>query len=193
MTLCGFCHAPEHAYDVLAEDDSISRDGLCWEAIARLTMATTPYPDEVNGVRTTTTHYAWDEDLHRWEAVRVWGSCTSCGNQTWRRAGSESAHLCAACTARERATFLQLAFHFGRRAAAQNEIEAFESLLPDPKGIPIYGRLRFSDYEVHDTRDFAHLPGPRTFAPRPVPSPEGLIVTRPHRGPRLKRRREEHV
>lgn len=191
--MCGFCHAPEHAYDLLAEDDSFSRDGLCWEALERLAMATKSYPDEVKGVRTTTTHYAWDEDLHQWEAIREWGSCTSCGNQTWRRAGTDLAHLCAACTRREGATFVQLAFHFSPRPATPDEIDAIESLLPDRKGLSIYGRLRFIDYEVHDTRDFEHLPGPRTFAPRPVPSPEGFIVVRTHRGPRLIRRREERV
>lgn len=191
--MCGFCHAPEHAYDVLAEDDSLSRDALCWEALERLAMATTPYPDEINGVRTTSTHYAWDEDHHQWEAIREWGSCTSCGNLTWRRAGSETAHLCAACATRERATFVQLAFHLGRRVASQDEIDAFESLLPDRRALPIYGRLRFSDYEVHDTRDFEHLPGPRTYEPRPVPSTQGFIVTRPHRGRRLKRRRAEEL
>lgn len=47
--------------------------------------------------------------------------------------------------------------------------QAIASELPDRRGVRARDWLRFSDYEVRDTRHFADQPGPRVYHPRPVP------------------------
>lgn len=151
--MCGFCHAPEHAYDTLLENPEISRDGLCPEAQERLCMAATPYP--------TTAHidYLWDEATHEWRAYRQWGACERCPNRTWRYPHEANAlMICAACAKDEA----------WRRDARRTWP------YPPPTGQPLprqgkapKGWLTFSDYEVRDTRDFENIPGARYGKPRP--------------------------
>lgn len=166
--MCGFCHAPEHAYAVLLEDASLSRNGLCHEAQERLLMAATPYPDEVRGQRTTRTHYEWDEQARAWEAVREWGTCTECGEITWRAPQRVVPHMCASCTERARVLHAQLCMLVHGRPLTEDEREALDSLLPCRSGLRVRGRLRFSDYPVNNTRCLESVMGPRSHQRRPT-------------------------
>lgn len=165
--MCGFCHAPEHAYDTLAEHPEINRDELCDEARERLLMASTPYPDEKDGMRTTGLESEWDEDAHAWEAIRDWRSCTQCGGRTWQKPDETMPFTCKACGERELALFLQVRLLLHGSPATAEERAEFEEHLPDRKGVLYVDRLRFSDYEVRNTRDFDYEPGPRSWQPRP--------------------------
>lgn len=85
--MCGFCHAPEHAYDVLADHPTISRDQLCRYARERPLMATTPKP---NFPRTTV---YWDDEAHDWRPYRIYGRCDECGKPTWKYAHETNAAM----------------------------------------------------------------------------------------------------
>lgn len=160
--MCGFCHAPEHAYDQLNEHPQISRRGLCDEAHERLLMAATPQPEREPGVK-----HVWDEHAHAWIAWRIHGACLWCDARTWKYAPEADALLlCRACTAVhiERQAALRLLLKGVRLPAT--ECEARERELPRQTAS---GRdwIVFSDYEVRNTRDYERLPGPRAYARRP--------------------------
>lgn len=167
--MCGFCHAPEHAYEVLLDDTLLNRDGLCPEAQERLLMAAATLPDHSFEDAGVGRQYEWDEARHAWTPIRLWGHCTVCGGRTWKRPDDERPHCCSRCSKQARLVAYTLAHELGLVSPAV--AEALASELPDRRGVQSRGWLRFSDYEVRDTRDFAGQPGPRTYQPRPVPRP----------------------
>jgi hypothetical protein len=167
--VCGFCHAPEHAYDVLLEDTSLGRDGLCSEARERLLMAATPLPEPGFDESGVGLQYDWNEDLHAWETIRRWGSCTICGRRTWKLPDDPRPQCCAPCAKQARLIAYVLCHELGLVTALTAYTVTSE--LPERRGAQPRGRLRVSDYEVHDTRDFEGQLGPRTFGRRPVPIP----------------------
>lgn len=163
--MCGFCHAPDHAYDQLNEHPEISRQGLCDEAHERLLMAATPQPERETGVK-----LVWDEHAHAWIAWRIHGACLWCDARTWKYATEADAILlCRACAE----------VHLERQAALHLLLQGVP--LP-PTGSEARERERprqapsrrdwlvFSDYEVRNTRDYESLPGPRAYARRPHPT-----------------------
>lgn len=160
--MCGFCHAPEHAYDQLNEHPDISRQGLCDEARERLLMAATPQPEREPGVK-----QVWDEHAHAWIAWRIHGACLWCDARTWKYGPETDALLlCRACTAVhiERQAALHLLLKGVRLPAT--ECEARERELPRQTASR-RDWIVFSDYEVRNTRDYECLPGPRAYARRP--------------------------
>lgn len=161
VAMCGFCHAPEHAYDELNDHPEINLDGLCTDAHERLLMARTPLPSTNPDVV-----YHWGEVTHGWVSHTVYGPCTRCGERTWKHAAEWwRAHLCLEC-----------GNHHVHRAAIEHE-RAHGT--PAPKDVldaawreiprkpqPHWNPLSFSDYEVRRTRDFEHDPGPRYWTRR---------------------------
>lgn len=167
--MCGFCHAPEHAYEVLLEDASLSRDGLCPEAQERLRMAATPLPGRSFDDAGAGLQYEWDEERHAWTPLRDWGHCTVCVGRTWKRPDDPRPHCCSSCSKKARLVAYALAHELG--LVPPDVAETIAAELPDRRGIRARGWLRFSDYEVRDTRDFEGQPGPRTYQQRPIPRP----------------------
>lgn len=161
--LCGFCHAPRHAYEMLLEHTEISCDGLCPEAQERLLMAAAPEPPDVIGVK-----YAWNEQRHKYVKWREFGACTSCGALTWRFGNESCEHECKAC---QRALVDSINAECVATANPPLSKEEVKDLLKGRarQGEPPapYFPLRFSDYEVPNTRMFEGLPGPRYGKTRP--------------------------
>lgn len=166
--MCGFCHAPEHAYDVLLEHPDLDRTGLCNEAQERLRMAATPLPDESGIITGIGPHYEWDETRHEWELVRESGHCVICTRPTWREGDDTREMCCAQCERNTRALMRLLLHELLVPLLTPEEAQAWEAQLPRPRRKPQRGRLRFSDYRVVRTRDLAQEPGPRTYRPRPI-------------------------
>ena len=156
--MCGFCHAPEHAYDALLENPDISREGLCPEAQERLRMAATPYPGTYDD------SFIWDEDKHDWRPYKHYAQCVTCGESTWRWANEEHALvLCAECARAEEARRNPRFTYWGAPTRPVGPFLPLPRQGPRPKGW-----LIFSDYEVRNTRDYEGIPGPRAYVPRPT-------------------------
>lgn len=146
--MCGFCHAPEHAYDFLADDPTISRDGLCKDARERLLMATTPKPN----LPRTNVH--WDDEIHDWRPYRTYGSCDECGKASWRYAHeTNAAMVCVACV-RELRPRLWRERREGKWRGRRPP--PFPRQGPAPKGW-----LQFNDEPIRTTRGLEDVPGPR--------------------------------
>lgn len=164
VAMCGFCHAPEHAYDELSDHPQIDRAGLCQDAHERLLMASTPKPTALN------TLHAWNETTHAWIAYRVTGPCQACQAPTWRHAHETSAlMLCRQCAAKHVTLSTAPLYYHGTPATAE-KLETAKHQLPR-QGAPPKGWLTFNEGEVRNTRDFEGIPGPRAYAPRPAVYP----------------------
>lgn len=162
--MCGFCHAPEHAYEALLEHPEIGRSELCAEAQERLRIAAAPEPPEFEDIE-----YAWCEQTHQWIAWRTWGACATCGARTWRYATETSQHECARCQTEYVERSIQMQFFYRGLVSPDWEIERdWLANHPRQAASPVrFDWLRFSDYPVPNTRMFEGLPGPRYRRARP--------------------------
>lgn len=162
--MCGFCHAPEHAYEALLEQPELDPSGLCIDAQERLRMAATPEPLELPGIE-----HAWDENSHEWIAWRAWGDCATCGAHTWRYAAESCAHECKRCQTDHIERSLQMFYHHHGFVPQDWEIErCWLERHPRQVTSPVrWDWLKFSDYPVTDTTLFENIPGPRFGRPRP--------------------------
>lgn len=161
--MCGFCHAPEHAYEALM-DAGLDTTGLCDDATERLLIALVDEPPATD----PSIEWAWNEELHAWVAWRIWGSCAACAAKTWRYANESCAHECAACVARLvdiACALALLANGVPLDDADLDELLAGLSRQRDPPTPRSY--LTFSDYLAPDSRLFANLAGPRFGSRRP--------------------------
>ncbi|MFA5861615.1 MAG: hypothetical protein WDA16_07960 [Candidatus Thermoplasmatota archaeon] len=172
VAMCGFCHAPEHAYDELNDHPDIDRHGLCPDAHERLLIARTPRPIESN------TLHAWDETTHTWTAYRVKGPCQACQAPTWRHAHETNAlMLCRQCAAKH-VTLSTAPVYYHGTPPTPEQIAHAQSQLPRQGPTP-RGWLTFNEHEIHNTRDYEALPGPRAYMPRPLAYPRsGIEIAR---------------
>lgn len=178
--MCGFCHAPEHAYDVLLEHPEIERDGigvgpqngaekawpaghdgLCDEAQQRLFMAATPRPPGLN-----ICHYAWDEEEHAWRIAYGIHRCLLCNARRLHKLPDDHAwSFCRDCRKEAPTIVGALRLHFDGAPLAPAELTEIAAR-PRPPGKP--PSLVSNETAIRTTVGLDELFGPRLGSPRSI-------------------------
>jgi hypothetical protein len=174
--VCGFCHAPEHAYEALLEHPEIDGGELCAEAQERLRMAAAPEPPELDDIE-----YAWSEQTHQWIAWRTWGACATCGARTWRYSTETSQHECARCQTQYVERCMQMQFFYRGIVPPDWEIER-DWLANHPRQV-VTRALRLAPLQRLPRAQHTHVRSP--------PGPT-LPTTAPAHPVRPRRRPHEH-
>lgn len=188
--MCDFCHAPEHAYDVLLEHPEIEHNGigvapqngaqralpaghagLCDEAQQRLLMAATPRPPGLN-----IWHYAWDEEEHAWRIAYGIHRCLLCNARRLHKLPDDDAwSFCRDCRKEAPTIVGALRLHFDGAPLAPAELTEIATR-PRPPGKP--PSLVFNETAIRTTAGLDGLPGPRFGRPTKYPR-EWLVDPKP--------------